>query len=311
MKEIVMIIGYPASGKSTLAIDEFLKYTRLNRDLIGGSLAGVAAKLGVEITKPHEGFVLDNTYASAKVRKPVLDIAKQAGVPVRCIHLNSTIEEAQYNACERMIRTHGRLLMPQEIEVSKDPNTFPTAVLFRYRKEFELPSSSEGFAQIETRKFVRKAQGPDYKNRAIIFDYDGTLRKTKSGEKYPLTPDDIEILPGRADALKALQQQGIKMFGISNQSGVADAKFTKQQAIDCFEHTNKLLGVEIEYSFCPHKAAPISCYCRKPLAGLAIELIEKHKLDRLKVVYVGDMTTDKTMASRALISYKDQGEFFL
>lgn len=259
-------------AKTTVAA-EFPTYTRLNRDLRGGSLSQLAAQLGVEITKPHEGFIMDNTYASAKVRKPVLDIAKKHGVPVRCIHLNSTIEDAQYNACERMIRKHGRLLMPEEINASKDPNDVPTAVLFSYRKEFELPSPSEGFAKIETRKFVRKPQGPEYTNSAFIFDYDGTLRRTKSGNKYPVTPDDIEILPGRVEALKVLQKQGVKMFGISNQSGIADGKFTKQQAIDCFEHTNKLLGVQIEYAFCPHKSAPISCYCRKPMCGLAVELI--------------------------------------
>lgn len=310
MKEIVMIIGYPAAGKTTVAA-EFPKYTRLNRDLIGGSLAGLAVKLGVEITKPHEGFVMDNTYASAKVRKPVLDIAKKHGVPVRCIHLNSTIEDAQYNACERMIRKHGRLLMPHEIDASKDPNTFPTAVLFSYRKDFELPSPSEGFAQIETRKFVRQAQGPEYKNRAVIFDYDGTLRKTKSGNKYPISPDDIEILPGRTEALKTLQKQGIKLLGISNQSGIAKGELTAAVAEVCFRRTNELLGVDIEFVYCPHRVPPISCYCRKPMCGLAVELIEKHKLDRLKTVFVGDMTTDKTMASRALIGYKDQGAFFL
>jgi HAD superfamily hydrolase (TIGR01662 family) len=310
LKEIVMIIGYPAAGKTTVAA-EFPKYTRLNRDLMGKSLAHVAAKLAVEITKPHEGFVMDNTYASARVRKAVLDLAKKHGVPVRCIHLNSTIEDAQYNACERMVRKYGRLLMPHEIDASKDPNDIPTAVLFSFRKEFEVPSDEEGFAKIETREFVRHAQGPEYKNRAVIFDFDGTLRKTKSGNKYPVHPDDVEILPGRAEALKALQKQGIKLLGISNQSGIAKGALTVADAEACFQRTRELLGVDIEVVYCPHKVPPINCYCRKPMPGLAVQLIEKHKLDRSKTVFVGDMTTDKTMASRALIGYKDQGAFFL
>jgi histidinol-phosphate phosphatase family protein len=310
MKEIVLIIGAPGSGKTTLATAEFPTYTRLNRDSMGGSLAQVAAKLAVEITKSHEGFVLDNTYPNAKTRKLVVDVAKAHGVPVRCIHLNSTIEQAQYNACERMVRQFGRLLMPHEIDASKDPNTFPIAVLFRYRKEFESPSPSEGFAKIETRPFVRKAQAAEYNNKAAIFDYDGTLRCTKSGDKYPLHPDDVAILPGRSEALKLLQSQGYKLLGISNQSGVADAKLTHKEADACFKRTNELLGVEIEYCFCPHKPAPISCYCRKPVCGLAVHLIEKHRLDRAQTFFVGDATSDKTMASRAMISYKDQAEFF-
>ena len=82
--------------------------------------------------------------------------------------------------------------------------------------------------------------------------------------------------------------------GISNQSGIAKGELTVADAEACFQRTNELLGVEIEFLYCPHRVPPISCYCRKPQVGLAVQLIEKHKLDRSKTIFVGDMTTDKT-----------------
>jgi hypothetical protein len=36
----------------------------------------------------------------------------------------------------------------------------------------------------------------------------------------------------------------------------------------------------------------------------------KHKLSRKDCIFVGDMTTDKTFATRAGITYYDQADFF-
>ena len=312
--EIVMIMGYPASGKTSL-VDEFPGYVRLNRDNTGGSIDKLAITLNNELVRngSSKSYVLDNTYPTAKSRKSALDVAKKHQVPVRCIYLKASAEDAQYNACQRMVERYGKVLMPDEIDkmAKTDPNMFPTAVIFKYRKELEEPSPSEGFAKIETRKFVRKPQGSEYVNSAVIFDYDGTLRKTKSGGKYPLTPDDIEILPGRVETLQKLKKSNTRLLGVSNQGDVARKKLTLEQAIACFEHTNKLLGADIEYTFCPHNPAPIQCFCRKPMCGLGVHFIEKYKLDRNKVCFVGDQTTDKTFAQRTGIRYIDAEEFFL
>jgi len=313
MKEIVLVMGFPGCGKTTVVeADEFKGYTRLNRDLAGGSLEQLAKTLDQKLTAGDTNFVLDNTYPSVKSRKPIIDVAKKFSVPVRCVYLKATIEDAQYNVAQRMMERYGKLLMPDEISdyAKKDPNMFPTAVLFKYKKELEEPSPSEGFAKIETRKFVRRPQGSEYNNFAVIFDYDGTLRETLSGDVYPKTPDDIRLMPGRKEKLQQLAKSGVLLLGVSNQGDIARGKLTLEQAKACFDRTNELLGVKIEYSFCPHNPAPIQCYCRKPMPGLGVQLIERHKLDRSKTIYVGDMTTDKTFAARSLIKYIDQADYF-
>ena len=308
--EILMVMGYPASGKSTY-VDKKLRegYTRLNRDTLGGKLDTLATRLSAEIAAGQRSFVLDNTYPTIESRRPILAVAREHNIPVRCLLIDTSIEDAQVNACVRMIRRSGKLLMPEEIKREKDPNIFPPAALFGYRKSFQKPDLSEGFAAIETIRFERQPEA-GYTGKAILLDYDGTLRTTKSGDKYPKHPDDIEILPGRKEVLGRYVREGYRLLGVSNQGDVSRGKLTLADAEACFHRTNELLGIPIEVAFCPHNPAPISCYCRKPMPGLAIAYIEKYKLDRRETIMVGDMTSDHTFANRAGIRYVDAAVFF-
>jgi histidinol phosphatase-like enzyme len=71
-----------------------------------------------------------------------------------------------------------------------------------------------------------------------------------------------------------------------------------------------LLGFDIDYLFCPHNSFPISCYCRKPMPGLGVALVEKYKLDPSQCIMVGDRTTDKTFASRSGFQFQHASKFF-
>ncbi len=310
--EIVLLMGYPASGKSTWTAANFPAHRRINRDSLGDSTLADLVPLASAALDEGASVVLDNTYATRDSRAPLVALGKQRGVPVRCVWLDSSIEQAQYNAVERLVRKHGRLLTPDEIKKAGkgDPNTYSPAVLFKYRKALEAPTMAEGFASVEKVAFKRGAQHPEYAGKALLLDYDGTLRKTKSGDKYPLTPDDVEVLPGRTEVLKKYQAEGYRLLGVSNQSAVSKGTLSLEVALACFARTNELLGVEVEVSFCPHEPAPINCWCRKPMPGLGVAFIEKYKLDRAHTLMVGDMTTDRTFAARAGIRFVDQAEFF-
>lgn len=309
MNEVVMLVGSMASGKTSVA-QEFINkgYIHINRDKIGTSLEKLIPLMTEELSK-NNNVVLDNTFGTIKSRKPFIEICQSYNVDIRCMYLNTSVEDAQFNAAQRMIKQHGKLLSLEEIKKSNDPNTFPVSVLFSYFKKFEMPETSEGFSTVETIKFVRRADSA-YCNKALILDYDSTLRVTKSGAKYPVHPEDIEILPNRSVKLKEYKEQGFLLLGASNQSGIEKRILSEDMVHSCFQKTNSLLGIDIEYKFCPHGSFPISCYCRKPLPGMFVEHMMKHKLDPKKCTFVGDMTSDKTFAKRAGINYIDQAEFF-
>lgn len=312
---IVVVCGYPGAGKSTIT-KEFVDkgYIRLNRDEIGGRVDGLTLIKLKEILDDTDnivpGVIMDNTYATPVMRHGVLDWAQRKQVPVHCVWLDTSIEDAQVNVVQRMIERYGKIVSNEEMVKLKDPNMFPPAVLFSYRKNFEPPTIQEGFSSVERRKFVRRPQSSEYKNKGLLLDYDGCLRTTKSGAKYPTTPDDIDILPGRKEVLELFRVAGFFLCGISNQSGVAKGDLTFSQVMVSFKRTNDMLGQSVDVSFCPHRIPPISCYCRKPMPALAVSHIEKWKLDKKKTILVGDMTTDKTCAHRTGINFMNSDEFF-
>lgn len=308
--EIILIMGYPASGKTTL-VQQYKEYTRLNRDTLGGTTKGLAVRLQERIDAGARRFILDNTFPTVESRSYFIKVAQKNNLPIRCVWLKTSIEDAQFNASLRMIRKYGRILDLPEIEahVKDDPGCFPAAPLFYYRKQFEKPTLAEGFSKIEEFKFKREWDSV-YKNKALILDYDGTLRDAKSGGKYPESLDDIEILPNTKEVLQEYVDQGYILCGVSNQSWIGKGTLTWDQVNNGLQHTNELLGLDIDYRFCPHKVPPIVCHCRKPQTGLGVELIEMYKLLPSKCIYVGDQTTDKTFAKRCGFKFAPAEEFF-
>jgi len=119
----------------------------------------------------------------------------------------------------------------------------------------------------------------------------------------------VEILPGRREKLDEYVKKGYRLFGMSNQSGVAKGLVSARNADSCFKRTNELLGHNIKYTFCPHNVPP-TCYCRKPQVGLFVWLYELCKLNPAQCIFVGDQTTDKTVAQRCKMQYYHPDEFF-
>ena len=310
MSQVNMVVGFPASGKSTVTKELIKKgAVSLNRDTEGGTIVGLLPKLEA-LLKDGKDVVLDNTFPTIEVRKPFIELAKKYNTDVVCTLMSTSIEDAQFNVVQRAIGLIGKFPTPEAIKAAKHTNIFPPTVLFKYKKEFQKPTVEEGFSKVDVHKFVR-LENPEFTNKALIVDYDGTLRECIGGnEKFPVSKDQIEIKPGRAKVLQAYKDKGYILLGISNQSGVHKGELTEQTAIELFEHTNQGLGIDIEYRFCPHQSAPISCYCRKPMPGLGVEFILKHKLNRKECIFVGDMTTDETFAKRAGFQYVDHAEFF-
>lgn len=307
---IVLVMGYNAAGKTTYVKQYTDKgYHRINRDELGGKLDTLPKIVATLHKDGVKDFVLDNTYVDIDSRKSIIECAKSLKTPIQCVWLDTSFEDAQFNACQRMIRKTGKLLDPTEFKGYKDPNIFPPVALFAYKKKFQKPTTAEGFDSVEKVPFVRKWD-KKYCNKALILDYDDTLRHTDNEYGYPTSPKEVKILPGRKEKIAEYVKKGYRLLGVSNQSGIAKGVLSAGQAVDCFEQTNQLLGFDIEYFFCQHSIPPVVCYCRKPHCGIGVHFIEKYKLNPAECIFVGDQTTDKTFAARCGFQYYDQSEFF-
>lgn len=309
MSDIAMIVGYPAAGKSSLAKEYIDRgYTYLNRDTVGGKILDLVPLMETAINK-QENVILDNTFPTIESRKAFIDCAKKYKASIVCEWLTTSIEDAQFNACMRMMDRKGKILSAAEMKAEKSPNLFPPVVLFKYKKEFQKPTNAEGFNVVVVNKFKRTFP-KDWTNKAIFLDYDGTLRDTISGAKWPCYPDDVKIFANRKEILDSYIKQGYMLLGVSNQSGIAKDNPVEKDAIACFERTNDLLEHDIEYAYCPHRVPPISCFCRKPMPGMAVQFFHKYKLDPRQCIMVGDVTSDKTFAKRSHMEFVHANEFF-
>jgi aryl-alcohol dehydrogenase-like predicted oxidoreductase/histidinol phosphatase-like enzyme/adenylate kinase family enzyme len=310
--EVVLVMGLPGAGKSTFA--EKLTgqgYLRLNRDEAGGTLRDLLPALDTALASGASRIVLDNTYVSRKSRGEVVRAASAHGVPVRCVWLSTSVEDAQTNAAWRIVSRYGRL--PEEGELKSLRKTDVAAMLpmvqFRYQRELEPPDPSEGFSRIEVVPFERRSD-PSLVNRAVIVWCDGVLLRSRSGRRVPLTPDDVTVSADSAAILRRYHQQGWRVLGMSWQPEVAERTQSATGVDAVFARMRELLGLDIEVEYCPHGAGPPSCWCRKPLPGLGVLFMHRHRLDPQACIYVGGGPQDRAFARRLGFVYSEAAEFF-
>jgi len=306
MSNVAIVLGFPASGKTTttqMLVDK--KYFRLNRDVEGGSVIGLLPVLEEQL-KAGKNVVLDNLFATEASRQPFIAAAKKHGATIDCHWMQTSIEDAQLNYCLRSMRKYNKVLESYK----GDPNIFPPAVIFKYRKEFQKPTTKEGFDSVVKIPFIR-VWDDTYCNKALILDYDGTLRECVGGNgKYPVEQSQVKLLPNRTKKIDEFKNNGFVICGASNQSGVAKKHLSSETAVELFQYTNKLLEHDIDFKFDPSGVPPIRSWSRKPVTGMGAHFIEKYKLNPSKCIMVGDLKEDETFASRCGFQFIHANQFF-
>jgi histidinol-phosphate phosphatase family protein len=160
-----------------------------------------------------------------------------------------------------------------------------------------------------------------------LFDVDGTLVTTKSGETFRKTADDWQWLPGRKEALQALLAQGKHIALVTNQGGVAFGYFRIEDMRIALETLAHDLWCEwpdvedicegIDYFACwTHPTGTVPSYTvaddfhRKPNPGMLLQAMLEHQVGPTNTLMVGDMTDDARAAVRAGCRFEWANEFF-
>jgi histidinol phosphatase-like enzyme/predicted kinase len=311
--EVVIVMGLPGAGKSTVAETLVARgYARLNRDEAGGALDGLLPALDRAILRGRSRIVLDNTYVTRKSRAAVIQTVRQRGLPVRCVWLSTSVEDAQVNAVSRLVARYGKLPGPEELRQARrrDVAAFGPTVQFRYQRELEPPDLSEGFSQLDVIAFERRLD-PSFVNRAVIIWCDGILLRSRSGRPAPSTPGDVEAFPERTAVLRRYHAEGWRILGMSWLPGIAERKMSSSEADAIFARLRELSGAVIdEVEYCPHGTGAPVCWCRKPLPGLGVLFVQRFRLDPSRCIYVGSGPQDPGFARRLGFQFREAGEFF-
>jgi len=137
------------------------------------------------------------------------------------------------------------------------------------------------------------------KRRAVFLDRDGVINREVD---YLSRVEQIAVLPGAPQALKALRAAGFKVVVVTNQSGVARGYFSEAQLRRIHRELKKRLaragGKWDALYYSPH-AADSAHPMRKPGIGMLKKAQTRFRLDLKASYFVGDTTTDVQTARNA------------
>lgn len=132
--------------------------------------------------------------------------------------------------------------------------------------------------------------------RAVFLDRDGVLNRLRPGD-YVKSPAELELMPGAAEAVKALQSAGFFTVLVSNQQGVGKGILTQEDLDAVTEALRAKVPLDAVY-YCPHLQSE-GCICRKPKPGLIRLAVTEHQLDVSRSLMVGDSFSDLQAARTA------------
>ena len=148
------------------------------------------------------------------------------------------------------------------------------------------------------------------RQRAIFLDRDGTMNVSKG---FISNAEDLELIPGTIEAIKAINKSGALAIVITNQPVIARGECSFEELHNIHNKLKTLLGEKGAFVddifYCPHHPdkgfegevpeLKFDCECRKPKTGMIDEAVKKYNIDLSKSYMVGDSTMDLELARNA------------
>ena len=129
-------------------------------------------------------------------------------------------------------------------------------------------------------------------NRAVFLDRDGTLIAEKN---YLHRPEEVEIFPGAAAALKKLALAGFKLVIVTNQSGIGRGYFTLADAEKVNAHLAAEFardGVHFEKTYIAPEAPEQPSHGRKPSPQFLFDARDEFRINLPESYMIGDKLID-------------------
>jgi len=133
-KELIIMFGYPASGKSTIAniLSMYHNFALVSNDIHKNKFK----KILCEKLSNNDMIVIDNTNLLKQNRKEIIDVANKFNYKIRCFVMKTSYEESIHNNYYRAYTSDRDLIPP---------------IAYRFMKNtYTLPNKHEGINSIES-----------------------------------------------------------------------------------------------------------------------------------------------------------------
>lgn len=135
---VILLIGCPGSGKSTIAEKHFASYVRISQDVLGSRQACVEAMK--EALRQNKDVLVDLCNMTKSQRDTWIHLALQYGASsVSAIVL--TVDEEECVARIHARKNHETIKSEMSVDRKRE-------IVYSFNKSFEQPMLSEGFTSI-------------------------------------------------------------------------------------------------------------------------------------------------------------------
>jgi D-glycero-D-manno-heptose 1,7-bisphosphate phosphatase len=129
----------------------------------------------------------------------------------------------------------------------------------------------------------------------VLLDRDGTINRRAPEGEYVTDPEALELLPGAAGAIRALNDAGIPVAVVTNQRCVALGRLDEPGLAAVHARLRQRLdaaaGAHVDAIYhCPHERG--TCGCRKPEPGLLAAAARDFAAAPAATVMIGDADSD-------------------
>lgn len=128
--EMILLIGIPASGKTTWCKKALPGHIRISLDEIRGHRREIEDQMIESEMQKGNNIVIDDTNLTKEIRQKHIFLAKRHGATVNAVFFDVDIQKAHR---QNLTRSKG----------------VPPCVLDKYEKQLEIPVKDEGFDFIQ------------------------------------------------------------------------------------------------------------------------------------------------------------------
>ncbi len=165
----------------------------------------------------------------------------------------------------------------------------------------EMRSKSGGRAR--NLKSLPSYQKPSFakaaKRPAVFLDRDGTINEEMG---YINHLSRFRLLPEVGPAIRRLNEAGLPVVVVTNQSGAARGYFPEALVDKVHRHLHELLaqaGARVDAIYACLHGPEAGCPCRKPQPGLLLKAAQDLNLDLSRSFLIGDRYMDIKTAANA------------